>query len=148
MAPPKPTGRGASRQFTKLMTRVHNLIYRMSGGRIGGRMFNSPVLLLTTTGRRSGQRRTIPLLYLKTPDGYAIAASYAGADRHPAWYRNLESRPEATIQVGAEVVEVTAETADAERRAELWPKLVEMYPDYAVYQARTERDIPVVLLRS
>lgn len=147
MVPPKPQGRGFGHLLTVMMTRLHVWLYRISGGRIGGRMFNSPVLLLTTTGAKSGLPRTQPLLYLDTGGStYAIVGSYGGADKAPAWAVNLLKNPSAHIQIGARLLKVNSVVAPAPRKAELWPKLVAMYPDYQVYQGRTTRDIPVFVL--
>ena len=106
-----------------------------------------PILLLTTKGRKSGRSRTQPLLYLATDTGYALVASYGGSDRHPDWYLNLESDPEGEVQVGPVRKRMRARTVSAERRAELWPRLLAVYPDYANYQKRTQREIPVVELQ-
>ena len=148
MAPPKPTGKGFSHFLATRMTALHAWIYRLSGGRIGGSAFNAPVLLLTTTGHKSGQKRTTALLYLDLGGGagYAIVGSYGGADRAPAWALNLQKNPAAEIQIGSKIIPVNAMPASPARKAELWPKLVAMYPDYQVYQDRTARDIPVILL--
>jgi len=105
-----------------------------------------PVLLLTTTGRKTGKRRTTPLLYVEEGDRYVVVASVGGAPSHPAWYLNLRSNPAATIQVGGRKVAVTAETAGLEERARLWPRLTQMWPRYDDYQAKTRREIPVVIL--
>lgn len=110
-------------------------------------MFNAPIVLLTTTGHKSGQQRTTPLLYLDVGDStYAIVGSFAGSDTPPAWAVNLLKTPRAQIQIGANIKNVVTAVASAQRKAELWPKLVAMYPDYQVYQDRTSRDIPVFLL--
>ena len=107
-----------------------------------------PNLLLTATGSKSGQPRTVPLLYIETDDGYAIVASFGGSPEHPAWYRNLQKHPQATVQIGDRVMPITATTATTEQKKELWPRLTAMYSDYDNYEAQTERDIPVVLLRT
>lgn len=147
MAPPKPAGSGIGHIIAAAMSRLHVWLYRISGGRIGGRMFNAPVILLTTTGRKTGKQRTIPLLYLDVGDStYAIVASYGGADKSPAWAVNLLATPRAQIQIGARILNVDASALAAQRKSELWPRLVAMYPDYQVYQDRTSRDIPVILL--
>ncbi|MSP42513.1 MAG: nitroreductase family deazaflavin-dependent oxidoreductase [Alphaproteobacteria bacterium] len=149
MAPPKPQGRGFGHLLAIMMTRLHVWLYRMSGGRIGGRMFNSPVLLLTTTGAKSGLLRTQPLLYLDTSGStYVIVGSYGGSDTAPAWAVNLLKNPGAHIQVGSKILKVNSAVAPAPRKSELWPKLVAMYPDYQVYQQCTTRDIPVFVLTS
>jgi len=147
MAPPKPQGGIISKIVTKGGVKFHNAVYRLSGGRIAGHMMGGPILLLTTMGRKSGQPRMLPLLYLGVDEGYVIVASYAGSDKHPAWFLNIEADANVELQVGADKFSATAEIVDDEQRALLWPKLVDMYGDYAVYQARSARKIPVVLIR-
>ena len=120
--------------------------YRRSGGRVAGRFRGAPVLLLTTTGRRSGKPRTTPLIYLDDADRAVVVASYGGDDRTPAWFRNLTVRSEVTVQRGPDRRRMRAQVADPEQKARLWPRLVALYPDYAVYQRVTTRDIPVVIL--
>lgn len=130
----------------KWMSRANTAVYRASGGRIGGRFLGgAPVCLVTTTGRRSGRRRTVPLLYLRDGDDFVIVASKGGMPEHPLWYRNLLDDPHATIELGRERFDVTCRTATPEERARLWPELVDMYRDYDSYQARTDREIPVVI---
>jgi F420H(2)-dependent quinone reductase len=131
---------------TKLITRTHIALYRRTGGKLGGRFRGSPVLLLTTTGRRSGQLRTMPVMYLVDGNHKVVVASYAGAEHHPAWYHNLLAHPDVTVQVGSSVQQMRAEVADSADRARLWPPLVARYPAYDDYQAKTERQIPVVVL--
>ena len=122
-------------------------IYRLSGGRIGGRFpRGAPVLLLTTTGRKSGQPRTAPLLYLGDGDNLLIVASKGGMSQHPVWYLNLEANPDVDVEVGSERRRMRARRASDEEKAKLWPRLVAMYRDYDDYQARTDRNIPVVIL--
>jgi deazaflavin-dependent oxidoreductase (nitroreductase family) len=134
-------------RILKLVSRIHAALYRASGGRIGGRFRKTaPVLLLTTTGRKSGKERTTPLLYVEDAGRYVIIASVGGAPRHPAWYLNLRDRPDATVQVGSRRSPVTAETASPEERARLWKLATQMYPTYDDYQAKTSREIPVVIL--
>ena len=103
-------------------------------------------LLLTTTGRRSGEPYTTPLIYVRDGDDYIIVASKGGADEHPDWYRNLDANPEVTIRVGADVLSGVAATVDADRRARVWPRLTEVWPDYDDYVASTHREIPVVAI--
>jgi deazaflavin-dependent oxidoreductase (nitroreductase family) len=121
-------------------------LYRLSGGRVMGKMGAAPILLLTTTGRTSGRPRTVPLLYLKDDAGFVIVASFAGAPKHPAWYLNLEANPKVELQVGRERFAATARRASAEEKSRLWPSLVAIYPAYADYQKRTAREIPVVIV--
>lgn len=133
----------------RLVTNIHTFLYRFSKGKIGGRMGRSLVLLLTTTGRKSGEQFTTPLYYLA--DGYGqnmvLVASNGGALKHPTWWLNLLANPEATVEVRGRKLQVIAREADEKERARLWPMLVEMYGYYADYQEKTDREIPVVLLR-
>ena len=130
----------------KLFSRIHVFLYRVSGGRIGGRFKAAPVLLLTTTGRKSGKRRTTPLLYGEDAGKYVLVASVGGAPKHPAWYLNLRDHPDATIQVGGRTLGVHAETASPDQRPRLWTLMAQLYPGYDDYQAKTSREIPVVVL--
>jgi deazaflavin-dependent oxidoreductase (nitroreductase family) len=105
-----------------------------------------PTLLLTTTGRKSGKPQLLPLIYGKTPTGYAVVASKGGAPEHPAWYRNLVAQPEVDVQVGADKFAARARTASGAERAALWKQMAALFPPYDAYQRRTEREIPVVVL--
>lgn len=130
----------------KAMVSVGVFLYRLTGGVIGGKIQSLPVLLLTTTGRKSGKKRTVPVGFLRDGSAYVIIASYGGLPRHPAWFLNLESEPSATIQVKKRQMQVKAETANPEKRRELWARLMEIAPGYANYEKRTSREIPVVIL--
>jgi F420H(2)-dependent quinone reductase len=132
----------------KAMVSVGVFLYRLTGGGIGGRVQSLPVLLLTTTGRKSGKKRTVPLGFLRDGSAYVIIASYGGLPRNPAWFLNLESEPSATIQVKRQHIRVKAETANPEKRHELWARLMEVAPGYGRYQKRTTREIPLVILYS
>lgn len=132
--------------FVRLAVAIHVWLYRLTGGRLGGRMRGAPVLLLKTKGRKSGKTRTIPLLYLKKADDYYIVASYAGAPKDPVWYRNLVADEQPEIVVGNNEMPVTATTLEEDQKAGVWPDLVALYSDYATYQQRTDRKIPVVKL--
>jgi deazaflavin-dependent oxidoreductase (nitroreductase family) len=105
------------------------------------------ILLLTTTGRKSGEERTTPLIHRADGDSWVIVASKGGAPEHPGWYQNLEADPEATIQVKGDVIPVRAEIAEGAERERLWRLMTEVWPDYDSYQERTDREIPVVVLR-
>ena len=105
------------------------------------------MLLLTSTGRRSGEPRTLPLAYLADGDALVIVASNAGQSRHPAWFHNLRADARARVRVGREVFDVRAEVAEDAERQRLWPLLTAYNPPYAAYERKTERVIPVVLLR-
>lgn len=129
-----------------MVTRTHTAIYRFTGGKLIGKMGKSPILLLVTTGRKSGQRRTTPLLYLADGEKLVIVASNGGAQKHPAWFLNLRANPEAEVEIGDRTLRVRAEEASPEEKQRLWPKLVGMYSGYENYQKKTEREIPVVIL--
>jgi deazaflavin-dependent oxidoreductase (nitroreductase family) len=146
----QPAGRRPSRLTAALQnaaTRIHSVLYRSSKGVIGGRIANSPVLLLTTTGRRSGKQRTVPLLYLMDGRNVVLVASNGGAVTHPTWWLNLETTSEAWIQIKGIRRRVKAERASAAEKQRLWQRLTAMYPGYKRYQETTDRDIPVVILR-
>lgn len=132
--------------IAKMVTTVHVGVFRMSGGRVGGRVAGMPVMLLTTTGRRSGQPRTTPLTYFELDGQVVIVASYGGDDRHPQWYQNLLRNPTVTIERGNGKERRTARTASADEKAKWWPTITSTYQGYAGYQRRTTRDIPLVAL--
>jgi deazaflavin-dependent oxidoreductase (nitroreductase family) len=130
----------------KLILKVMVFLYNASGGRIGGKMGKMPVLLLTTTGRKTGKQRTLPLMYIMDGADYVITASAGGAEKHPGWFFNIRSNPQASIQVKDKQIKVTAEIAGPEKKPELWARLVEVAPNFAGYQKRTSREIPMVIL--
>jgi deazaflavin-dependent oxidoreductase (nitroreductase family) len=125
---------------------VHRWLYRSTGGRLGSRLVGNDMLLLTTRGRRTGEPHTVPLLFLRGEGTMAVIASYGGRDHHPDWYLNLDDHPEVTAQTGGRRARLTARTAGPAERDTWWPKAVAAYGDYAVYQDRTDREIPIVLL--
>ncbi|HZP38677.1 MAG TPA: nitroreductase family deazaflavin-dependent oxidoreductase [Methylomirabilota bacterium] len=124
----------------------HARRYLATGGQDGHIWEGVPTLLLTTTGRRSGQARTTPLIYGRDGERYVIVASRGGAPAHPAWYENLSAEPEVHVQVLAERFKARARTASAAERPALWKTMAAIWPPYDEYQARTTRQIPVVLL--
>jgi len=131
----------------KIMSAVNIWVYRATGGKVGGTFLRgAPVMLLTTTGRKSGKPRTAPLIYLESGDDLVIVASRGGTSRHPAWYRNLEANPDVEVEMGRERRAMRARRVSDEEKADLWPGLTQMYRDYDDYQARTSRNIPVVVL--
>ena len=143
-----------ARKFMKPGSAANVWLFRVSHGYLGSRwrvgrklLRGIPVGLFTSTGRKSGQRRTVPLLYMSHGDSVVIVASQGGMPRHPDWYFNICADPHVTVELRGRKFEALAEVADAQRRAELWPLLVDMYPSFAVYQARAQREIPVVLCR-
>ncbi len=131
----------------KVMSATHSCWYRLTGGLVGGNVLGTPVLLLTTTGRKSGRQRTTPLLYLRDGEDMIVVASNGGNDRHPAWWLNLEQNPEAGVQVGVLTRRMRAKKANKKQRSRLWPRLVDMYSGYEDYQKSTRREIPAVILR-
>lgn len=135
-----------SKSATRFFTGANIFVYRLSGGKIGGHMGKAPILLLTTTGRKSGLQRTTPLLYLKDGDNLILVASNGGAPTHPTWSLNLRTNPQVEVEIGKQKQAMTARQASAEERARLWPLLINMYPGYAQYQKKTTREIPVVIL--
>jgi F420H(2)-dependent quinone reductase len=142
-------GRRPSKLSTALqnaLTSIHTFIYANTNGAIGGRIANCPVLLLTTRGRKTNKRRTVPLLYLADGDDVVLVASNGGATKDPTWWLNLQSNPEAQIQVRGIRQRVRAEKSSAEEKHRLWALLIAMYPGYKKYQEITSRDIPVVIL--
>ncbi len=120
--------------------------FRANGGKVGGDFEGAPLLLLHSTGAKSGQGRVNPVMYQAVGDGFAVFASKAGADTHPDWYHNLKAHPEARIEVGSDELDVTARVLDAQQRDPIWQVQKARYPGFADYEAKTERVIPVVML--
>jgi deazaflavin-dependent oxidoreductase (nitroreductase family) len=120
--------------------------YIATDGAEGHSWHGSPSLILTTVGRRSGKMRRLALIYGRDGDRYVVVASNGGSDQHPAWYLNLCKNPEAQVQVLGDRFRARARTATAEERAALWPRMVEILPDYTAYQEKTTREIPLVIL--
>jgi deazaflavin-dependent oxidoreductase (nitroreductase family) len=135
------------RSATRYLGALHRLLYRASGGRIGGQLWDLPVVLLTTTGRRTGKKRTVPLCSLRDGDDVVVIASYGGRDQPPAWWLNLEANPHAELQTGRTQRAVTARNASPEERRRLWAEVTTRAPGYLEYQRRTTREIPVVILQ-
>lgn len=129
-----------------LFGQQHVKRYRETDGAEGHDWQGATVLILTTTGRRSGQPRSTPLIYGRDGENYVVVASKGGDDEHPAWYGNLEANPDVEVQVRAERFRARARTATAEEKPRLWQAAVERWPAYEDYQRRTVRDIPVVVL--
>ena len=130
----------------QLFGEEHVRAYRETGGERGYHWRGTEILLLTTTGRRSGQERTMPLIHRADDGRWVVVASKGGWAANPSWYENLLANPDATIQLKDEIIPVRASTAEGEERARLWSLMTEVWPDYDSYQARTEREIPVVVL--
>ncbi len=131
----------------KLMMAIHIFLYRLSGGRFGGKVQGLKVLLLTSMGRKSGKKRTTPLGYFEHDGGYVIIASNGGRPSNPDWYYNLKSNPQVTVQVDDRAMAVISEEAQGSLRNQLWEKLIKKAPGYASYAQRTTREIPMVILQ-
>ncbi len=146
---PKETGRQGSAGFRitmKVLGSIHRRLYRGSGGKWGRTFFGSPILLLTTTGRKTGRSRTWPLTYLSEGNRLIVIASNGGQPNHPAWYLNLRANPRVGVQLGDQTREMIAQAAEGDERTRLWTRVVQEYPAYAGYQSKTTREIPVVIL--
>lgn len=130
----------------RTVTAAHAALYRASRGRLGSRMGEMPVLLLTTTGRRSGKRRTTPLTYLEDAGSFVLAASNGGNDWYPAWYHNLKATPAAVVELKDRRMQVASRIASAEERKRLWPRFISSFGGYAEYEKKTTRPIPLVIL--
>jgi len=120
--------------------------FRANGGECGGRFEGNPMILLTTTGAKSGQQRTSPLTYTMDDDRIVVIASRAGSDRHPDWYRNLVANPEVTVEIGDESFTAHASTAEEPERTRLFDERIAVMPRFGEYLTATDRVIPVVVL--
>lgn len=141
-----PAQQTAMDVVTRSMNVIHDVLQKVSGGRVGRTVFGMKAVQLHTTGRKSGQRRTVWLTSPVNDDRrIVLIASKGGDDRHPDWYHNLTANPEVEITYGDETKPYTARTATSEEKAELWPQVTATYRGYAGYQKRTGRDIPVVI---
>lgn len=149
-AKPRPI-RGVEKQIAEvaiwIMSRLNTWVFRATGGRLGNKFLRgAPVCLVTMRGRKTQQVRTVPLIYLEDGRDVVIVASKGGMDDHPLWYLNLKANPDAEVEIGTTRRRVRARTAAPEEKERLWPRLCAIYPDYADYQARTTRNIPVLIL--
>jgi deazaflavin-dependent oxidoreductase (nitroreductase family) len=120
--------------------------FRANHGRVGGRFAGAPLLLLHSTGARTGREHVTPMMYQAVGDGFAVFASKSGADTNPDWYHNLRAHPEVRVEVGDETLEVTARVLDPQEREPIWEGQKSRYPGFAEYETRTTRVIPVVML--
>jgi deazaflavin-dependent oxidoreductase (nitroreductase family) len=134
------------RAALRLFTQAHEFWYRSTNGFIGG-WAGAPMLLLTTRGRKSGEPRTTPLLFMQDGENYVVIASYGGSDEDPQWWRNLVADPHAEVQVFSRKLDVLAEAAESDERDRIWSRIKALYPIYRFYESRTSREIPVVVLR-
>jgi len=149
----KPQGKPLSpfqqkmfRLMMRPMTWLNVVLYKMSGGKIFGTLGGSPVVLVTMTGAKTGKIRTIPLIHIPRGDDVILIASQGGMPKHPAWYHNLMAHPDVEIQVGAEKRKMHVRQASDAEKAEVWPLAVSIYKDFDLYQSRTDRNIPVLIL--
>ena len=120
--------------------------FRTNDGKVGGQFAGAPLLLLHSTGARTGAERVSPMMYRAVGDSWAVFASKAGADTNPDWYHNLLAHPRARIEVGTDTIDVIARVADDEERAPIWAEQKADYPGFAGYELKTDRQIPVVIL--
>jgi deazaflavin-dependent oxidoreductase (nitroreductase family) len=132
--------------MTRLFGQAHVDRYLATDGEEGHDWEGTQTLILTTTGRRSGEPRVLPLIYGRQGDDYLLVASKGGAPQHPGWYLNLQANPEVEVQVKGERFRARARTATPEEKVELWPIMTKEWPAYDQYQARSPRDIPLVIL--
>jgi F420H(2)-dependent quinone reductase len=145
--PENGEGSRMNKRAMRVASALNVLVYRLSRGKWLGRFpSGAPVCLLTTKGRKSGRRRTVPLLYLADGKDFIVVASQGGRPQHPGWYLNLEADPSVELTIGSRRLPFTAQRVREEEKAQLWPRLVQIYPPYEDYQRRTKRLIPVVRL--
>ena len=146
MADPKPITDAQIKRFKPLMkgfTRLNAWVFRASNGRFMSTFSGCDICLVTMKGARSGRVLDIPLMYVPFEQGVILVASMGGAPRHPTWYYNLKANPEIEVRVKGTVRKLIAREVGAEEKETLWPVCCEHYPEYATYQKRTDRDIPV-----
>ena len=146
-APPKAPPPGTfGAKVGNMFGSLNVLVYRVSRGRVGGKMDKLPVLLLEHVGAKSGKKRTVPLLYLEDGEDLVLVASRGGSEANPGWLYNLKANPRTTVEIKGQRRDVVARVATDEERERLWPELVRGYRHYATYQTRTDRQIPVIIL--
>ncbi len=144
--PPRALNSAGTGVAIKWMSRVNTLAYKVSGGKVGGKFLQgAPVALLTTIGRKSGEPRVSPLLFLRDSDRVVLVASQGGRTNNPMWYLNLKANPKVTVQIKKEVLALTARDATEAEREQYWPELVAMYSSFEDYQNWTNRVIPIVI---
>jgi len=126
--------------------RVHAWLWKLCGGKLDNAFGKLPLMMITTTGRKTGRRRTTPVLYLQDETSLIVVASFGGNDMHPAWYLNLEKCPDAEVIVKGEHRKVLARKLSPEEKKIIWPRLVQLYPQFENYQQQTRREIPLMSL--
>jgi deazaflavin-dependent oxidoreductase (nitroreductase family) len=135
------------RRRIRALGRVQRVVYRATGGRVGGRVWGLSILLLTTTGRKTGKVRTTPLCFYPDGDNLVVVASNGGLEWFPSWWLNLLEHPQAAVQVGGRTMPVVARPAGPEERARLWSEITAIAPGYLEYEKRAPREIPLAVLR-
>jgi deazaflavin-dependent oxidoreductase (nitroreductase family) len=141
------SGAGIKDASFRVVTALHKVVFQATKGRVAGRGLGMPVLMLTTTGRKSGKPRTTMLTTpLREENKVVLVASYGGDPRHPAWFMNLRDNPEVELTMEGSKRRMRARVAAGEERADLWARLTEKHRNYAAYQKRTDRELPVVVL--
>jgi deazaflavin-dependent oxidoreductase (nitroreductase family) len=143
--PPRNLNSPFADSFIKWMARGNAWMYKVTGGRLGGTIKKAPVALLTTTGRKTGQPRVSPLLYVRDGDKVIVPASRGGSDKHPMWYLNLKANPKVHVQIKKDVLHLTARDANEQERERYWQQLALVYPTIDDYQSWTDRVIPLVV---
>lgn len=133
--------------LVKLFTQTHVGLYRLTKGKLGGKMGSNQILLLSTTGRKSGQSRTTPVVFFRDKASFVVVASNGGGANNPAWYHNLVAERKATIEVKGEKIQVKASEATGKDRERLWKMITEKADQFGQYQEKTERQIPVMMLK-
>lgn len=141
----KSPGRPAPRRALKFLAKSHVFLHRLTGGRLFNTMEGNEVCFVTMTGAKSGRQITIPLLYLPYRNGVLLIASQTGRDKNPVWYNNIVKHPDIEVRHRRDKLKVRAREASSEEKAHLWPLCDEMYADFALYRARTKRDIPILI---
>lgn len=131
--------------YLKVFSSLNEKIYRWTGGRVLGKLNGYDVCLVTMTGAKTGKQRVIPLMYVPYNEGVIIVASQGGAPRNPVWFNNLVAHPDIEVQYKNKKMKLRARHANAEEKQAVWPICCQYYPDYDIYQNRTERDIPVFI---
>ena len=145
MSATKSLGNVPPRWFMRIYTKVNVWVYRLSKGKFMNRLLGKPICLVTMTGAKSNKKRTIPLMYVPYENSFVLVASQGGLPKNPSWFYNLKKHPEITIEYGGVKYFLVARQLDKEERAKVWPTCLAYWPDYAVYQQRTTREIPVFL---
>ena len=131
------------RKFIKPYSKLNVFMYKLTGGRILGKLAGRPVMLVTMTGAKSGKKRTVPLMYVPYKEGVILVGSQGGAPKSPVWVKSVQQNPDVTVQYKSKIMELRARQVDDAEKAEVWPVCVEHYHEYDDYQKRTERNIPV-----